>query len=459
MALIQETSEECIVSPLEWFKVLPTQTAIEKSTTVEYQSLTALRQDVPIEFYVPATTEDYLDLLSSRLFIKCRIVKANGENCGVGDVAAPVNDLLNSLWSNVELYLNDRLISHSNNMHGYLSMFSHLIHDSEESLESERTMRLIYKDTPGQMNSVNANVPNWKQKIAGFDFTNEGNALVNEDNVSNHGLYQRYPYTNSSKTVELMGPLRIDMFEQDRYLPNGIDIKLRFHPQKKSFLLMAADNGFKINVTEAYLLMRKVRPSPGVLLGHSDALVNGPAKFPITRKECKSFAVAQNLRSFKKDNIFLGQLPKRVVIGMVHSEAYAGNLQRNPYNFEHFNINHLQMFVDGEPVRNRPLRPNIPALQYLQCYETLFRGMNQLDGDRSCIIKRSDWDKGYALFAFDLTPDMDTDDHYALIKHGNLRIDIEFAEALENTISILVYAEFDNVIEITSDRHIAFDYV
>ena len=114
MALIQETSEECIVSPLEWFKVLPTQTTIEKSTTVEYQSLTALRQDVPIEFYVPATTEDYLDLLSSRLFIKCQILKANGENCGVGDVAAPVNDLLNSLWSNVELYLNDRLISHSN---------------------------------------------------------------------------------------------------------------------------------------------------------------------------------------------------------------------------------------------------------------------------------------------------------------------------------------------------------
>ena len=84
-------------------------------------------------------------------------------------------------------------------MHGYLSMFSHLIHDSEESLESERAMRLIYKDTPGQMNSVNANVPNWKQQIAGFDFTNEGNALVNEDNFSNHGLYQRYRYNNRSQ--------------------------------------------------------------------------------------------------------------------------------------------------------------------------------------------------------------------------------------------------------------------
>ena len=102
----------------------------------------------------------------------------------------------------------------------------------------------------------------------------------------------------------------------------------------------------------------------------------------------------------------------------------------NPYNFQHFNINHLQMYVDGEPVRNQPLRPDLASGKYLQCYETLFRGLNRLDGEKGSIIKRSDWDKGYSLFAFDLTPDMDSDDYYALIKHGNLRLDIEFANAL-----------------------------
>ena len=105
------------------------------------------------------------------------------------------------------------------------------------------------------------------------------------------------------------------------------------------------------------------------------------------------------------------------------------------------------------------LRPDLTSGKYLQCYETLFRGLNRLDGEKGSIIKRSDWDKGYSLFAFDLTPDMDSDDHYALIKHGNLRVDIEFANALEESINILVYAEFDNVIEITADRHVAFDYV
>ena len=90
---------------------------------------------------------------------------------------------------------------------------------------------------------------------------------------------------------------------------------------------MAEENQFKIEITEAYLLMRKVRPSPGVLLGHSDALAKGRAKFPITRKECKCFAVSNGLRSFKKDNIFLGQLPKRIVIGMVASDAFSTSLR------------------------------------------------------------------------------------------------------------------------------------
>ena len=117
------------------------------------------------------------------------------------------------------------------------------------------------------------------------------------------------------------------------------------------------------------------------------------------------------------------------------------------------------MYANGEPVQLRPLKPDIESHNYINCYETLYRGLNKLDGERSSIIKRVDWDKGYSLFAFDLTPDVDADDHYGLIKHGNLRLEIEFAEALAATIVVIVYAEFDNIVEITSDRHVSFDHV
>ena len=455
MSMIHEHSAECSLSPLEWFCIPPTQTAVEKTYGVDYQPLTSIRDGAPIEFYIPASTEEYLDLKNTRLHVTCRILKRTGAECAATDIVTPVNDLFNSLWSNVELFLNDRLISHSNNTHGYTSMVSHLIHDSEESLSSERSMRLIYKDTAGSMNAVAANVPNFNKLIAGFHLKADGAAI---DPPGNNGLHSRYLHTRQSHEVMLTGGLRVDLFEQSRYLANGISMKLRLHRQKDEFLLMAAANTFKIQVTEAFLTVRKVKVSPGVQLGHTDALMKGPAKFPITRKECKVLAIPAGFQSFVKDNIFLGQLPKRLVVGMVHNEGFAGAVGRNPYNFEHFNVSYMQLYTDGEPVLSKPLKLNVGEEKYLDAFETLYNSFDKLNGEKSSIIKREDWSRGYSLFSFDLTPDYDDEDHYPLIRHGNLRLEMNFGTTLAHTINIIVYAEFDNIIEINNNRNIQFDY-
>ena len=119
-----------------------------------------------------------------------------------------------------------------------------------------------------------------------------------------------------------------------------------------------------------------------------------PAKFPTTRKETKVIALAREVNKFVKDNIFLGQLPKRVVIAMVDTNAYSGAFNLNPYNFEHMDVNFMQLYTDGEPIRAKPLQPNIEDGDYLLCYETLHRGFDKVDGNRSNTIKREDWDKG-----------------------------------------------------------------
>ena len=393
MALIHEKSCECSLSPLELFRVAPTQTAVEKTYDVEYQPLSTIRDQAPIEFYVPASTDDYMDLKNSKFFFEFRIMQSNNTVCAAENVATPINDIFNGLWSNVELFMNDRLVSHSNNTHGYTSMISHLIHDSEESLQSERAMRLLYKDTAGSMNSNAAKAVN-RGKIVGFDLKDDGTAWADE---GNNGLHMRYLHTRESRHVSVMGSLRIDMFEQERYIPNGVSLKLRFHRQRDNFAIMAANANYKINVLEATLSIRKVKPSPGVLLGHTDAMLNENAKFPITRKECKILAIPNGYQSFTKDNIFLGQLPKRVVIGMVTNVAFSGSVTTNPYNFEHFDVNFIQLYADGEPVSSKPIRPSVEHHRYLDAYNSLYKGFDKLSGEKSSIIKREDWPHGYYL--------------------------------------------------------------
>jgi hypothetical protein len=46
---------------------------------------------------------------------------------------------------------------------------------------------------------------------------------------------------------------------------------------------------------------------------------------------------------------------------------------------------------------------------------------------------------------------------FQLIKQGNLRVEIHFANAFSATINVIMYAEFD-VIEIDRNRQVVFDY-
>jgi hypothetical protein len=61
------------------------------------------------------------------------------------------------------------------------------------------------------------------------------------------------------------------------------------------------------------------------------------------------------------------------------------------------------------------------------------------------------------LFGFDLTHDMSEVGAFQLLKQGNLRVEIHFAEALTATINVIMYAEFDNVIEIDRNRQVLLE--
>jgi hypothetical protein len=66
---------------------------------------------------------------------------------------------------------------------------------------------------------------------------------------------------------------------------------------------------------------------------------------------------------------------------------------------------------------------------------------------------------GYTLWGFDLTADQGSEEgQLHPIKTGNMRIDLQFSDGLGVPINVIVYAEFDNQIEINTIRKIITDY-
>ena len=65
-------------------------------------------------------------------------------------------------------------------------------------------------------------------------------------------------------------------------------------------------------------------------------------------------------------------------------------------------------------------------------------------------ITREDYSNGYALYAFDLSADLGEDDPFSLVRQGSVRLALKFAVALPVTVSVIAYAEFENIIEVDS---------
>ena len=73
-------------------------------------------------------------------------------------------------------------------------------------------------------------------------------------------------------------------------------------------------------------------------------------------------------------------------------------------------------------------------------------------------MTRDDFGKGYTFFGFDLTPDACDGGCFHLVRKGNLRIEIHFAAALAQTMNVVIYGEFEDVLEIDKGRKVIYDY-
>ena len=195
-----------------------------------------------------------------------------------------------------------------------------------------------------------------------------------------------------------------------------------------------------------------------MFLAHAKALERGNVKFPIRRAICKTFTIPRGNLDASQESLFSGQLPTRIVIGCVDNDAFNGSYTKNPFNFKHMNLSQLKVYLDGQQQSVKPLEINFANNQYINAYASLFMGTGKWMRDEGNQISREDFVGGYALYAFDLTPDLCEGDHFNLLKQGNVRVDMKFAQALENTINVIAFAEFENILEIDRSRNVIFDY-
>ncbi|KAF4522353.1 hypothetical protein B566_EDAN011073 [Ephemera danica] len=384
MSFIHNSSPECSKEQLDLFDLPATQLSVEDCEYVTVKPLASLDNDSPIEFAVPPS-EHYTDVSRTFLHLTVSIEEDNGDTILATDDFAPVNNFLHSLFSNVSLSLNSKLITSPSHLYGFKRMLEVLFNYNESAKTTHQTMPLFYKDTPGKMN----------------DMTN------------NTGICKRRLFVVGGKKLSMFGRISVDIMSQHKYLLNHVGMNLTFTRAKPSFCLMATGaKKFQVKIEQATLHVLRMRIAPSIKIAHEKVLLHATAKYPISRTELKSYTIPTGVFNYSIDNMTLGQLPIRVFFVLVSNKAFNGNYVFNPYYFNHYSMNYVSLTVDGVPVNGRPLQP---------CFSSINTG------DDGYAIDREEYASGYTTHGYDLTSDRNANGHsWGLRKNGTLGLELRF---------------------------------
>jgi len=421
------------------FALHPIQLTVERDSCTEYRPISSLSNSTaPINFEINTGSEEYIQFKETELYLRVRIdlqIKGKAKTQLTSEdwkTLSPVNNLLHSMIKQVTVSVGNSEITSSNNTYSYTSYVDRLLYEGKNAKETSLASALWYIDSPGQMDLPHQGRQAW---------------VTNKDPTD----------LTKGQEFELIDKLALDISNQDRAILGGSKLNITILMNDPKFYLLCAENLKPIvHILEAVLYVHKSKVNPKVVEAHNFALKNTNAKYPINRKEVKSFNVAQGVLDYHINDVYNIVLPRRVYIFCVSHEAFNGSFKKNPFNFHHYNIREICCYFNGMQYPLKPYQPDFENKKYIREYHGLFEAANQTIGETAISIKRFDYGNGFTIFGFNFAPDLsDGSDVCGYISpqtYGNLRIEIKFNNALEETINVLVFSEFDSLIEINQER-------
>jgi len=493
MKNIHAKSAEFQAPQTDFFTIPQTQVRVLKTYMEHFYPKSALgMENMPIQFQVQGSGDLYIDMRFIMLFLKLRIVKrdggkiksktlrelktqlkvaaeaaaaakASGSGSGSGSTPAakkktsrdevaedseeeeggtgattagednvgPVNGLLSALFENVEVRLNGTQVTPQTRYYHTQADMENTLGYCKEAKESHMQNQLYYEDTPG-----------YEDDIMG----------------KNKGLQARKKFSDNSNEFEVYGPLLCGVFGSGRYLLNEVEMNVILTRTPSAFYLMSDKDEYKIEITKAVLMVRKVEMSPSFLAEMNVNLRKESAIYPYRRREIRTFKIMPDETIKIADHLFPGEQPVRVIIGFVDEEAFQGHIGKNPFKYENLDITRLAVFSAGQQYPAVALTPDFsnPGCSTLS-FDTTFEGTGIHYGDEGNGITRLNYVKGgKVLWCFDLTQDgtAAAGTHWNTVRVGSFRVEVNLRESPSRPIVGIVYREFDSVMNIDANRRV-----
>ena len=348
----------------------------------------------------------------------------------------PVDFILHSMWSSVDIKLNNNLVSESGTNYMYKALLEAM---------------LTYDDSTKKIQLANE----------GFTGDSGNFAQINPDAPPfNHGLKLRHKWFKDFTTVEFVGPLMADICNQDRLLLPGVDIDIKLWPTHDEFRLITHPQGLKCKliIDEIYLNVCKVSVSPEVMMGHNAGLEVADSVYPFPRTDIRTFNTAEGNFGINLEDMWQGEVPTHLVVGFVKSQPYNGDFNLNLYHFQHFDVSDIGFFVNGESTPRPSFKLDVGNGTYLQGLNSLYKISGKTMENSDIGITRETYQQGYTLIGFDVDPTTSPDFRYVgKAREGHTKLEIQFKNGLPSPVTVILYATFPEIMTIDQARNVRLE--
>ena len=432
---------------LDLFSVPPTQVGVEDSFFTEVMPQASVTSEGPWEFRL-AANQFMTDLSKNYIFFRLKILQGNGNNLQdlpdgrVHPFCGPINLLGKTLFEQLRLYLNGKMVYDTGDTYSYISYLTTVLQYGKEAKNTQLQAAGYKKDDPDNIDEV-ANLPN------------------------NGGWKARGTIYSQSQLVELMAPLDFPLAQQERYLPSNIEVKVSLQRHKDPFILLTPEDNptYKIKIMDIRWLVRQVQITPALEMTMHSAMQKHLAKYPVRRVQVRTLYIAPNTTRAPTNSLWTGQLPRRVIIGMVKENAYSGHYALSPFNFQNFDLRKAWIVANGEtyPKRGRPIQARFDVEnQYMQLFAQFYEGLGLAGRDKGVALDLKDLKKGHCLIAIDLKADAGCEDNsWEVARSGNLSVNIELGTPVANNtggVRVICMGEFDNLMTIDGNMNVYSDF-
>ena len=441
-AYTQQPCVPCTKSELDLESVPPLQIGIVNDYLVSTGPKLDPESGGPLEFFFRTSGDDYLDISHCYLYLKCPVINDDGmaiellkadnthsENASM----APVNLRFHSLFRQLDLrQLNYALVATSGDTYPYRAYLVKLLSYGRDAKET------------------------WFNHLESWCTDKDFNC----DAQDNTCLLNPWNTILYSQPFDFKGHLHSNTILQERLLPNNVNVLLVLSRNGPAFHLKDSvrKSAYHVRIEDAVFEVCKVEVPPIEQLRLEKALTASGAKYPLAHVVARHFTLAAGSSTDKVYALPSGQIPT-IIIGLVNNEAFVGSWTKSPFNFAHMDLNQACSVVDGRPLPAQPWQVDFMQGLYAETYHALLKSTRMYPGNWSNGLSAEQFVGRSMLFSWDLTPyDSEVTAYQLPWCLGTAKGSPRFAKPLLQTVTLLAYVQYDNLLVVDAYHTVTFDY-